>query len=221
MPHADSAKFQLGALEATADRGLIIPIMSSSVFQWNWTLHMQVWLAFLAQFVVISGVAGAIARDWWRSSLASKCEVQGWSLSGFLSRTTGDLHSRVYTSIEEVPSISGTSSQRKACLCQATMKSQLVWEHLHSLNIPNLRSVEMQLNPLSGWVEKTKLQKASENCVAALLEYQTLSQNRFKHSASALSNDNWRKRQIANHRSKSWTNCFLLRTICCSEGTQT
>lgn len=117
--------------------------------------------------------------------------------------------------------ISGTSSQRKACLCQATMKSQLVWEHLHYLNIPNLRTVEMQLNALSGWVEKTESKKASESCVAALLEYQTLSQNRFKHSASALSNDNWRKRQTANHRLKSWTNCFLLRTIFFSEGTQT
>lgn len=188
---------------------------------------MQAWRAFFwLKFVVMSGVAGAIARDWWRSSLASKCEVQGWSLCGFLSHTTDDLHSpacRVYTSMEEVPSIhiSGTSSQRKACLCQATMKSQLVWEHLHYLNIPNHRTVEMQPNALSGWVEKTKSKKASESCVAALLEYQTLSQNRFKHSASALSNHNWRKRQTANHRSKSWTNCFLLRTIFFSEGTQT
>lgn len=54
------------------------------------------------------GVAGAIARNWWRSSLASKCEVQGWSLCGFLSHTTDDLHSRacrVYTSMEEIPGI--------------------------------------------------------------------------------------------------------------------
>ena len=72
---------------------------------------------------------------------------------------------------------------------------------------------------LDGWRKPSR--RKHQKGVAALLEYQTLSQNRFKHSASALSNHNWRKRQTANHRSKSWTNCFLLRTIFFSEGTQT